>query len=181
MNLSELHKVVLEGGWSLFLDRDGVINVRKMDGYILNPSEFEFIEGVPAALSRIVPLFDHTVVVTNQRGVARKLMTEEDLSRVHGKMKSELESVGAVLDGIFHCPHDRSSGCRCRKPGPGLIEQALDAFPSILPSKSLLIGDTTSDMELGRSFGMITLHVGAEEVEDHLYDYHLESLADLWS
>lgn len=181
MNPETLNEMVEKGGWTLFLDRDGVINVRKMDGYIERPEEFEFLPGVEEWLEKHAGRFKRVLVVTNQRGIARRLMTEEDLEVVHQKMKERLALRKVEFDGIYHCPHDRDSGCRCRKPGPGLVEQALSDFPEIELKKSILIGDTQSDMQLGRSFGMVTVLVGEEEIAGEWYDVRLEGLQDLWS
>lgn len=148
--------------WTLFLDRDGVINRRLIDEYVRNWSEFEFEPGVLEALAALAPRFRTIVIVTNQRGIARGLMTEADLARVHERMSSEIEQAGGRIDGIYHCPHDRHTGCACRKPGIGLAEQARRAHPHIDFTRSLMVGDSASDMEFADRAGMKKLFIGPD-------------------
>jgi len=151
-----------------------------MDGYIQHPGEFELLPGVAASIKTFRTCVETIVVVTNQRGIARGLMTEEDLLLVHQCMEKDLQLEGAFVDRIFYCPHNRDTGCNCRKPKPGMALQAQAAFPKISFGKSLLIGDTATDMEMGQSLGMVCVHVGPEHVEPSLYDLHLPNLAAFW-
>jgi D-glycero-D-manno-heptose 1,7-bisphosphate phosphatase len=140
--------------WTLFLDRDGVVNVYLPDDYVKNVGEFAFVEGAPEALRDLSKVFGRIVIVTNQRGIARGIMSEDDLTAVHEYMLGTIRSAGGRIDGIFHCPHDRNGGCDCRKPLPGLALQAKRKFPEIDFAKSIMLGDSFSDMELGKSCGM---------------------------
>ncbi len=139
---------------AVFLDRDGVLNHRLPDGaYVTTWAEFRFCRGVKKALRLLKQEGYLLIVVTNQRGVGRGLMTEEDLSRIHRRMERELEKSGAPLDAILYCPHDIDAACRCRKPQPGMILEALRRF-GIERSGSYIIGDSETDLEAGRAAGL---------------------------
>lgn len=141
-------------GKAVFLDRDGVINVRLPDGrYVRRWEEFEFAEGVPEALRLLRRAGYLLIVVTNQRGIGRGLMTEGDLAGIHRRMQEALAREGVPLDAILHCPHDLDARCRCRKPEPGMIEEAMSRF-DVDGSSSILIGDSESDIEAGRAAGV---------------------------
>lgn len=137
----------------LFLDRDGVINVKPPDGgYVPRWDEFQLI---PAAVDwiRLFNALDYLViVVTNQRGVARGLVRPEDLADIHERMTAELARRGARIDDVFVCPHEEGT-CDCRKPRPGLISQAQQRWDIDL-SRSLLIGDSESDRQLAVNCGL---------------------------
>ena len=137
----------------LFLDRDGVINVKLPDGaYVRTWDEFRLI---PAAVDW-VRLFNTVgylvVVVTNQRGVARGLIRPEDLDDIHARMTAELARRGARVDGVLVCPHEEAT-CDCRKPRPGLIREAQRRWDIDL-GRSLLIGDSESDRQLAVNCGL---------------------------
>lgn len=148
---------------AVFLDRDGVINVRLPDGrYVTNRGEFEFAPGAFEALRRLQQAAYLLVVVTNQRGIARGIMTEEDLADVHDHMIEGLAAEGIILDSILHCPHERDAGCSCRKPRPGMIDEACRIY-DIDRSGSIIIGDSISDMAAGEAAGIGGIYVGREE------------------
>jgi len=137
----------------LFLDRDGVINVKPPEGeYVRRWDEFRLI---PAAVDWI-RLFNAAgflaVVVTNQRGVALGLMTLADVADIHARMIAELASRGAVIDDVFVCPHEEGA-CECRKPRPGLV-RAAQAKWDIDLGRSLLIGDSDRDRGLANACGI---------------------------
>src|SRR5574344_630659 len=88
---------------TLFLDRDGVINVRLIDDYVKNWDEFEFEEGALEAISIFAKYFDTIVVVSNQQGVSKGLMSEDDLLSIHKKMKEEIEKNSGRIDNIYYC------------------------------------------------------------------------------
>lgn len=140
-----------------FLDRDGVLNHRLPgDTYVTRPDELEVLPHAAEAVADLRRRGYLIVVVTNQRGVGRGLMSPDDLERVHARLRRELAAAGAPLDAIYACPHDRDDGCRCRKPRPGLIEQAL-AEHAIDLERSVLIGDSERDLEAGRAAGVPVL------------------------
>ncbi len=139
---------------AVFLDRDGVINERLPDGrYVTRWDEFAFLEGVPDALRLLRQAGYLLVVVTNQRGIGRGLMTEGDLEEIHRRMREVLAGEDVILDAVFHCPHDLDARCRCRKPAPGMIEEAM-ARLGIDAASSLVVGDSESDLEAGRAAGV---------------------------
>jgi D-glycero-D-manno-heptose 1,7-bisphosphate phosphatase len=141
----------------VFLDRDGTINEEV--GYLNHLERFILL---PRAAQAIQLLNQHqfkTVVVTNQSGVARGYFPETLVHQVHQKMQDLLQMAGAHLDGIYYCPHHPDVGsppyrqkCRCRKPGPGMIEEAVRDL-DIDPSPSYIVGDRGNDIEFGHQFG----------------------------
>jgi histidinol-phosphate phosphatase family protein len=138
---------------AIFLDRDGVLN-RKADSgdYIKEWCEFEFLPLAVDAL-RLLSRTDYMlIVVTNQRGIARGLMSEGDLQHIHDCMCAELRDTGARIDHIFHCPHDIEDRCNCRKPRAGMLLKARDLLGVDL-QESYLVGDSASDIEAGFNAG----------------------------
>jgi len=139
---------------AVFLDRDGVINVKLPEGrYVTRWEEFTFRDGAAEALRLLGAGGYLLIVVTNQRGIGRRLMSEEDLEEIHRRMTGALAEAGVRIDGIYHCPHDLDEGCRCRKPRPGMLEEALGRF-SIDVSRSFIVGDSKTDMEAGQAVGV---------------------------
>lgn len=138
---------------AVFVDRDGVINRRLPGGYVRSWDQFRFLPGARAGLRLLREAGFLLVVITNQRGIGRSLMSEADLTEVHRRMQVELDRAGAGVDAIFHCPHDLSDCCGCRKPKPGMIELALERF-AIDTARSWVVGDSLSDLEAGRAKGI---------------------------
>ena len=149
----------------VFLDRDGVINVKAPAGQYINSwQEFHWIPGI-ADWIRLVNALDFLViVVTNQRGVARGLTDESQLAEIHEKMQSELASLGARIDDVFVCPH-AADACQCRKPKPGLVHEAQRKWDIDL-SRSLVIGDSDSDAELAACCGMRFIRVADGQIRN---------------
>jgi D-glycero-D-manno-heptose 1,7-bisphosphate phosphatase len=100
-------------------------------------------------------------VVSNQRGIAKGLYTAADLEAMHAKFQRLLEREGARIDAFFICPHETGE-CNCRKPLPGLFEQAVARFPEITAATSVMIGDSPTDVEFGRRLGMKTILIDAQ-------------------
>ena len=123
------------------------------DTYVTRPEELEVLPHAAEGVRELGRRGYATVVITNQRGVGRGLMTLADLEAVHTKLRAELARAGASLDGIFFCPHERDAGCACRKPLPGLIHAAARELGLDL-ARSLLIGDSPRDLEAGRAAGV---------------------------
>lgn len=144
--------------WTLFLDRDGVINVDKEGSYIFNPAEFRFTKGGPALFKTLAEIFGHIIVVTNQRGVGRGLMTEDDLRVIHQQMIEEIRKAGGRIDHIYYCTSVQNDH-PMRKPNPGMALQATRDFPGIDLSRSLIVGNNPSDMQFGRNAGIHTVFV----------------------
>ena len=147
---------------TLFLDRDGVINV-KLDGqYVKNTDEFDFIKGSEIAISKLSKIFNRILIVTNQQGIAKGIMSDNDLDVLHEYMLFEIKKNGGVIDKIYYCPHLAVESCNCRKPNPGLIQQAMIDFPEIKLEQSYLIGDSDTDIIAGKKMGLITVKVDDE-------------------
>jgi histidinol-phosphate phosphatase family protein len=144
---------------TLFLDRDGVINV-KLDGrYVKNTDEFEFIIGAETAISKLSKIFNRILIVTNQQGIAKGIMSDKDLGVLHEYMLFELKKKGGVIDKIYYCPHLAAESCNCRKPNTGMIQKAIIDFPEIKVEDSYLIGDSDTDIIAGNKMGLITVKV----------------------
>ncbi len=152
-----------EGLPTLFLDRDGVINRRIEGGYVKTPAEFEFLEGVPQSLALLNKYFSPIIVVTNQQGIGKGLMSEAELEHVHHYMLKTLENKGAHIDRIYHCPALESAKDPCRKPSPGMALRAKKDFPHIRFHHSVMVGDSISDMLFGSRTGMLNVFIGKPE------------------
>jgi len=153
--------------WTVFLDRDGVINYEKENDYILNWSEFEFYPGVTKAISLLSEKFAKLIVVSNQRGVGRGLMSEKDLLNIQRQMKLEIEKNGGRIDKIYYCTATDSHHFY-RKPNPGMALQAAKDFPSIDLSKTIMVGNKLSDMQFGRNAGTHTVYLKTTHPEQTL-------------
>lgn len=141
--------------WTLFLDRDGVIN-RESPSYIFTQEEFVFYDGVLDAIRIFNKVFKNIIIATNQRGVGRGLMTEKALLSIHAKMLNEIKAAGGRIDQVYFCTSADNSDPN-RKPNPGMALQAMRDHPSILTRKSLIVGNNMSDMEFGRNAGIYTV------------------------
>jgi len=159
MDLSAINK-----SWTLFLDRDGVINHEKKEEYIRNWDEFRFYDGVKDAVKVLSNIFDRMIMVTNQRGVGKGLMTIEDLGNIHTQMLSEISSSAGRIDKIYFCT-EMDNDCMDRKPNPGMALQAQKDFPGIDFSKSIIVGNKLNDMKFGRNAGMYTIFVATTNPE----------------
>jgi histidinol-phosphate phosphatase family protein len=138
---------------TLFLDRDGIINRLRSNDYVKTWAEFEFLPDVFEALARWAKQFKYIIIVTNQRGVGKGLMTEKDLQEIHRKMISEIEKHEGRIDKIYHCTALDDADTN-RKPNIGMALQAKRDFPDIDFGKSVMIGDSESDMQFAENAGM---------------------------
>src|SRR5215472_14026843 len=111
---------------AVFLDRDGVINRKapSEDEYVTRWEEMEILPGVPQAIALLTRARFRIIVVSNQRSVAKGLITISQLEWIHRQMCDYLARAGAFIDDIYYCPHDLQPPCSCRKPEPGLLFQA---------------------------------------------------------
>jgi len=173
--ITDLKKLNIDKTWSLFLDRDGVINKRLMADYVKSVNEFEFLPGVPEALKKFSEVFGRIFIITNQRGIAVEIMTENDLNKVHEYMIDGIKKFGGRIDKIYFCPHDRNESCGCRKPDIGSALRAQQDFPEVDFNKSIMVGDTSSDIQFGQNAGMYTIKVTSKETEI----FSVNSLAEL--
>jgi len=154
MSLKDLR---IDNNWSLFLDRDGVINHRIVDGYVRSWEQFRFNPGVPEAINALSLVFGRIIVVSNQQGVGKGLMTEADVDAIHARMISELETAGGRINAVFFCPSLESEKSFNRKPNIGMALQARKRFPEIRFRQSVMVGDSLSDMIFGKRVGMKTV------------------------
>ncbi|HWJ89995.1 MAG TPA: HAD-IIIA family hydrolase [Flavisolibacter sp.] len=155
----ELHDLKkIDCSWTLFLDRDGVINEETVGRYVLHWGEFIFSKGVLDVFKKLSTRFGRIIIVCNQRGVGRGLMTEAALQSIHLEMQREVEIVHGRIDRIYYCT-DRDEKSFNRKPNPGMAVQAAKDFPDIDLSKSIMVGNKPSDMRFGRYAGMVTVFV----------------------
>ncbi len=157
----------IDSTWTLFLDRDGVINKRLPGRYVQSWEEFEFIEGSLEAIVQLSPLFYKTVVVTNQQGIGKGLMTHEDLHEVHQQMQTSILKAGGKIDQCYYSPFLKTENPPCRKPNTGMALQAQNDFPLIDFTKSIMVGDSISDMEFGERLGMTTIFIEGKEEEQN--------------
>ncbi len=142
----------------VFLDRDGVINVAPPEGeYVVRWEDFELIPETVDWIRLFKTLGYLVIVVTNQRAVARGLLTAGELEAIHRKMRQALAERGAAIDAVYCCPHEEGS-CACRKPAPGLVLEAVRDFDIDLRS-SILIGDSRRDRELAEGLGIAYVEV----------------------
>lgn len=143
----------------VFLDRDGVLNRKAPPTqYITRAEDLILLPGVEEAVAALNRSGRKVVVVTNQRGIALGLYSQEDLARIHDKLRAQLAAHGAHLDGIYVCPHEAGQ-CDCRKPLTGLFEQAFREFPDATPEVSVMVGDSLRDIEAGVRAGMATVMI----------------------
>lgn len=149
----------IDSTWTLFLDRDGVINRRLPGDYVKRLDEFVFLDGVLPALAVFHRRFGRIIVVTNQQGIGKGLMTEAQVAAVHRYMLRAIRDSGGRIDAVYHCPALESAGDPCRKPRTGMALQAKADFPAIDFSRSLMVGDSLSDMEFGSALGMVNVLV----------------------
>ena len=174
--------------WTLFLDRDGVINEEKEDSYIFHFGEFFFYDRAKEALKIFASTFGRIVIVTNQRGVGKGMMTAADLQLIHEKMIMEITLAGGRIDRIYYADSLRDDH-PLRKPNPGMAHAARADFPEIDFTRALMVGNNISDMEFGRNAGMRTVflkttspgqplpHPSIDLAFNSLYDFakHLHS------
>jgi len=138
---------------AVFLDRDGVINKKIENGYVKSISDFKILEGVKETLQELKNLGYLLIVITNQQGVGKDLMSENDLEKIHEHMLKELPEI----DDIFYCPH-LDGTCNCRKPKNGMLLGAKEKW-NINLNNSWMIGDSESDIICGKSVGCKTVFI----------------------
>ena len=171
----------IDKSWTLFLDRDGVINHDKDNDYIRNRGEFHFYDNTLEALSLLAKKFGRIVVVTNQKGVGKGLMTLDALNDIHTYMLTQIEQVKGRIDKIYFCA-DLSDDSPDRKPNPGMAHQAQHDFHEIDMTRSIIVGNRISDMGFGRNAGMYTVFVATTHPEtsypDPMIDMRFNNLLE---
>ncbi|GHU63383.1 D-glycero-alpha-D-manno-heptose-1,7-bisphosphate 7-phosphatase [Bacteroidia bacterium] len=144
---------------ALFLDRDGVINIQRPGDYVKSTDEFVFIDSVLEALQILDDLFEYIIIITNQRGVGRGLMSLSDLEAVHHYMTETIASNGGRIDRIYVCTETDDSHVN-RKPNPGMALLAKQDFPDVDFTNSFVAGDSLSDMQFAENVGISAVLIG---------------------
>ena len=146
----------IDKDWTIFIDRDGVINKELPGTYVLNWDQFVFCDGVLPALEILNKKFNRIVIVSNQRGVGKGFMGLANLQAIHKEMQKEIETAGGRIDKIYFCT-EVDKTCVDRKPNPGMAIQSIKDFPDINFEKSIMIGNKPGDMLFGKFAGMHTV------------------------
>ncbi len=171
----------VDKSWTLFLDRDGVINVESVGSYITTWDEFKFHDGVLSAMNKLNQVFGNIVVVTNQRGVGKEIMTLATLKEIHANMKSVVAENGGRIDKVYSCTA-LSDADHNRKPNIGMGHQAQQDFPEIDFKRSIMVGNSMSDMEFGKRLSMHTVFLTTKyqpvEMPHDIIDEQFSSLND---
>ena len=170
---------IIDFSWTLFLDRDGVINKRLIGDYIKNKDEFEFESGVLDFLKFANKKFHKIIIVTNQQGVGKGIMSESDLLDIHNFMIDSVVNFGGRIDKIYYATNLKGSSVDIRKPSTYMGKRAVNDFPSIDLKKSIMIGDTNSDVLFGNKLGMKTILVKSKEIVTAQPDFKIQNLSDL--
>jgi histidinol-phosphate phosphatase family protein len=173
MTLNDLH---INKTWTLFLDRDGVINKKLDNDYVKHWVEFEFIEGVVQNFKTLNDTFGRIVVVTNQQGIGKGVYRVEDLELIHKNMQYELDYFKGKIDKIYFSPYLEKENHPTRKPGIGMALQAQKDFPEIDFAKSIIVGDSMSDMAFGKNAGMKTVYISEQEKKHENIDFQFSAL-----
>jgi len=150
----------------LFLDRDGVINEERPDDYVKTVSEFRFTENALPALKLLSQTFDYIFIITNQRGVGRKIMSIADLNEVHIYMLSKIEQAGGKITNIYICTDTDGTSIN-RKPNIGMGFKARRDYPEIDFTKSVFVGNSCSDIQFANKLDMYTVLVGNKYEKGH--------------
>lgn len=163
MKTQSVNTAFLDRRLAILLDRDGVLSKRPPPGhYVRTSEEFEWLTGARESLRLLKDAGYRVIVITNQAGVARGAMTEEALRSLHRQMMMDVTQNGGLIDAIYYCPHRREDDCTCRKPKPGMILQAQQAFGLDL-SRTLFVGDEETDALAAHAAGCLSAMVSVEK------------------
>ena len=169
----------VDSSWTLFIDRDGVINERIFDGYVLNKEDFIFKDGVVEVSKSLFSKFKYVIVVTNQQCVGKGLIRMENLENIHAYMMKQLNQYSAHIDLILVATELKGAGSFKRKPSKTMGYMAQDTFRDIDFTKSIMVGDTDSDIHFGKNLGMKTVLIRSEEITSSEPDLVVDSLLEL--
>lgn len=143
-------------GRYVVLDRDGTLNVEKH--YLSDPGELELMPGVAEGLKLLRSHGFRLVVISNQSGIGRGIVSRDVVEAIHARLRELLRRQGVELDGIYYCPHSPEQNCSCRKPNPAMIYQAAKDL-DFNPGESFVVGDKRSDVEMGKQANAVTILV----------------------
>lgn len=169
----------IDKSWTLFLDRDGVINQRIFGGYVLSSESFIFEKGVLSAMKMANQCFGKIIVVTNQQCVALGLLSEPALAKIHQDMLTQVETHGGRIDEVYAAIDLKTASPNRRKPNSVMALEAKLKYPELDFSKCLMVGDTDSDIRFGKGLGMKTVLVESKEETQEIPDLKVKSLIDL--
>ncbi len=161
---------LIDKSWTLFLDRDGVINDERHMNYINHWEEFKFYPKVQEAIKIFSEKFGRIFIVTNQRGIAKGLTKLENLQEIHTNLITEVEATGGKIDKIYFCG-DMDNTSPNRKPNTGMGLEAKQDFPEVDFAKSVMIGNTITDMEFGRNLG-VAINIFLPTTHPHIKVQH---------
>ena len=159
--------------WTLFLDRDGVINHEKHLDYIHTWQEFKFYDGAKVAIQIFTQKFNRIIVVTNQKGIGKGVTKTTDVELIHANMTTDIEAIGGKIDAVYFCPDLESPN---RKPNSGMGLQAVKDFTDIDLTKAIMVGNTISDMQFGRNLGIKTIFLTSTRPEVDTNDERIDTV-----
>ncbi|MCX6192063.1 MAG: HAD-IIIA family hydrolase [Flavobacteriia bacterium] len=170
--------LVIDASWTLFLDRDGVINHRIDNDYVLQQSDFLFCDGALKAIEILSNRFQYVFVVTNQQCIAKGLLKETELAFIHEEMCAQIKSSGGTITKVYAAPELKNDPASTRKPSPFMALKAQAEYAGIDFSSSIMVGDTDSDIEFGQRLGMKTVLIESKEEINAKPDFRFASLYD---
>jgi histidinol-phosphate phosphatase family protein len=167
----------VDESWTLFLDRDGVINERIFGGYVLDWNDFHFLPGVLEGLARVRGKFARIVVVTNQQCVALELISQSGLMLIHERMCQQVAESGGNIDAVFAAIELKNDPASRRKPKTNMALEAQELFAEIDFSKCIMVGDTGTDLQFGQALGMKTVLIESLELVTNPSDFRCGALS----
>ncbi len=170
----------VDKSWTLFLDRDGVINERIMGGYVRTAEEFKFLHKIPETIAGLSRIFGNVFIVTNQQGIGKGIMTEGNLLEIHDYIHREVEKFGGEIRKSYYAPGIASPTNQLRKPKPGMALLAQRQHKVVEFSRSVMVGDSDSDIVFGQNLGMKTVRVKTVEPIRTVADITVESLEEFY-
>ena len=164
--------------YTLFIDRDGVINQPIIDDYAKNPSEFILCEGAIEALNALKLMFKRIVLVTNQQGIGKQVMSSQDLENIHLKMYDAMKTeINSYFDLVLYAPYLKTDSHSWRKPNTGMLLKAKEYYPDIDFSKSIMVGDSPGDMALADQLNILKVRILNDQFEFDNQDFIYTDLA----
>lgn len=163
----------------MLLDRDGVINQRVLGGYVCDWPTFRFLPGALKAMQRLAELDVPIIVISNQAGVAKGMMSRKTLEEMTRNFQKVVEDAGGRIDSVYYCVHHPSEGCDCRKPKPGLLLQAANDWALNLED-CIMVGDSETDIAAGAAVRCRNILIGGDQERgDRRPKWNYEIVSDL--
>ncbi len=169
----------IDASWTLFLDRDGVLNKNIEGSYVLDWEQFEFLPGVLEILPEFAKLFQRIIIVTNQQCIGKGLLTETGLEEIHTHMLNLITLNGGRVDAVYFAPGLENEQNLLRKPKPGMALLAQKNFPEINFQHAVMVGDKDSDIVFGKTVGMTTFYLSNSCEINLSADYQISTLKEL--